>query len=215
MRYFTPHQVSDHNTAEDCWITIFHQVYDISGLIQANSGELTLPLVLHAGKDISHWFDPKTRDIHTRIDPFTNAKAPFYPNGRFLDVDLPSDSIPWWKSREYVIGSLTKKPCSIEIVNVLTQQQHELEVCWEESIEEIQDRYLEYNAHAKSYTWKHLLDDVFVPLKMSETLEQNGVVDETPLLERLGLDERAYKPVLLVYFNDDLTVQTICAELFL
>lgn len=161
--------------------------------------------------------------IHTRIDPFTNAKAPFHPNGRFLDVDLPSDSIPWWKvcasrskqadliaglkSREYVIGSLTKKPCSIEIVNVLTQQQHELEVCWEESIEEIQDRYLKYNAHAKSYTWKHLLDDVFVPLKMSETLEQNGVVDETPLLERLGLDERAYKPVLLVYFNDDLTVQ--------
>nr|CCA24613.1 cytochrome b5like protein putative [Albugo laibachii Nc14] len=207
MRYFTPRQVAEHNTAEDCWITLFHHVYDISELIQASPGALTQPLVLHAGKDISHWFDPKTRDIHTCMDPFTNSKTLFYPYGRFLHVESPVDSVPWWKRKTFIIGSLTKNPRSIGIINTLTQQQHELEICWEETIEEIQARFLKYNAHARSYTWKHLLDDVFVPLRMSETLEQNGIVDESLVLERLGLDERTYKPILLLYFNDDLTVQ--------
>lgn len=91
-------------------------------------------------------------------------------------------------------------------MNVLTQQRHALQVCCEESIEDIQTRYLAFNAHAKSYTWKYLDDDEFVPLQMNLTLEANGIVDETPLFERLDMDEHVYKPSLYIYFNDDLSV---------
>ena len=42
----------------------------------------------------------------------------------------------------------------IHVVNALTQESALLTVCAEETMREIQDRYMEYNKHAKSYTWK-------------------------------------------------------------
>jgi hypothetical protein len=44
--------------------------------------------------------------------------------------------------------------------------------CMEETIGEIRDRYVEYNQHANSYTWKALINDEFVPLDMGVTLEK-------------------------------------------
>ena len=79
-------------------------------------------------------------------------------------------------------------------------------VCDEETLEEIQDRYLEHNAHATSYTLKSLQEGEFVPLDMALTLTENGVPDEADEFERLTIDQDFYTPVLHVYFNDDLTV---------
>ncbi|KAG7397789.1 Cytochrome b5 domain-containing protein 1, partial [Phytophthora boehmeriae] len=107
---------------------------------------------------------------------------------------------------QYVVGRLTKKVRWLEIVNVLTQQQHSLEVCCEETLAEIQRRYLRVNAHAGSYTWKHLEDDEFVPLHMQQTLDENGIPDESPIFERFDMDEHQFKPILHLYFDDDLTV---------
>jgi len=44
----------------------------------------------------------------------------------------------------------------VKIVNTLTKREDVLTVCSEETIKEIRDRYLEYNAHAASYAWKKL-----------------------------------------------------------
>ena len=66
---------------------------------------------------------------------------------------------------------------------------------------EILQRYLKYNAHAASYTWKY--DGI--NLNMSKTLQQNGVNDESEEFYTLGMDEELFLPAIHVYFNDDLT----------
>jgi hypothetical protein len=45
-----------------------------------------------------------------------------------------------------------------------------LAVCAEESLAEVRSRYIKYNAHALSYTWKRLGRS----LNMELTLEENG-----------------------------------------
>jgi hypothetical protein len=44
----------------------------------------------------------------------------------------------------------------ITIMNTLTKDDETIEVASEENMNEILDRYLSYNAHAASYTWKRL-----------------------------------------------------------
>jgi hypothetical protein len=55
---------------------------------------------------------------------------------------------PWWQNdAKYCIGTLSKKTRRIQIVNVLTEQQDVLEVCSEETVNEILNRYLELNRY--------------------------------------------------------------------
>lgn len=65
----------------------------------------------------------------------------------------------------------------------------------------ILQRYLRYNSHARSYTWKH----GSVILDMSQTLGENNVPDDDHELQHLRLDPDLFPPALLLYFNDDLT----------
>jgi hypothetical protein len=76
------------------------------------------------------------------------------------------------------------------------------QVCGEETVGEIRARYLEFNAHAASYTWKRL----GAPLAMDKTLAENGVPDETDTFDALRIPTDYYYPALLLYFDDDLTV---------
>ncbi len=103
------------------------------------------------------------------------------------------------------IQQLTKKPRLIKVANMLTRTEDVINTCVEETINNIRDRYLEFNKHCGSYTWKALIDDEFVDLKMEETLESNGVIDETDKFTSLGLNDDFYIPTLHIYFNDDLT----------
>ena len=109
---------------------------------------------------------------------------------------------PWWKNEHFCVGKLSQKPRLIKIVNTLTTHDHTLEVASEETLNEIQSRYLKINNHAGSYTWKRMKK----PLDMNKTLEQNGVKDQSDELNKLGIGENAYTPTLHIYFNDDLTV---------
>jgi len=172
--------------------------------------------------------------VKTHIDEVTNLRLPYLPNGRFLHVP-PSEPVsnwrtdfgtPWWKvglimmcarvtdhvslaaqDQNFCIGNLSHKTRTIEIVNILTQQRDMLQVCFEETVHEIRERYLEYNAHCASYTWKHLQNGEFVPLDMQQTLKENGMEDESDEFERLSINQDYYTPVVHLYFNDDLTVQ--------
>jgi hypothetical protein len=68
---------------------------------------------------------------------------------------------------------------------------------------EILDRYLAYNEHAASYTWKRLGR----PLDMERRLKENDIPDDTDEFLEHGIDEDSYIPAIHLYFsNDDLTV---------
>lgn len=41
---------------------------------------------------------------------------------------------------------------------------------------------------------------------MDKTLEENGVIDDDAELDRLGIDDDGYPPVIHIYYNDDLTI---------
>jgi hypothetical protein len=177
-------------------------------------GPLVAPMVERAGQDITEWFDHLTGDVRFHVDPETSLSVPYHPQGRFMHVppkDPTSDwkndfGTPWWRDEKYFIGNLSKSTRLVRIVNVLTKQEKLLEVCAEESLAEILDRYLAWNKHAGSYTWKGLIDGEFVPLDMDKTLEENDIPDEATEFERLSIEEEFYFPILHLYFNDDLTV---------
>ncbi|THD23778.1 Cytochrome b5 domain-containing protein 1 [Fasciola hepatica] len=96
---------------------------------------------------------------------------------------------------KYFVGYLTKKPRFVRIINTLSLQEHEIEVCCEETLADILKRYLFFNAHAASYTWKYNGN----VLDMDKTLEENGILEETQDIE----DQ--FMPQIHLYYNDDLT----------
>ena len=49
-RFYTPEEVATHNSGNDCWVSIFHKVLDLSPLITANRGPLANPLIDAAGQ---------------------------------------------------------------------------------------------------------------------------------------------------------------------
>ena len=218
--FYTPDEVAMHAEPGDCWVSYLGDVYDITKVLRDNDGALVQPMLRAAGKDISHWFDEKTGDVKKWRDPVTNLESYYCPMGNFLHInpvdprsDFATDvAVPWWKDVGNRVGKLTAKIRRVRIKNVLTQQEHVLEVPQEETIKEIQERYMASNWHAASYTWKALVvvektgEKEFVTLDMDKNLEENGVPDETPEFFKLDLDEDYYIPVIHVYFNDDLTV---------
>ena len=59
-RYYTPEEVKLHCTADDCWVSFFNGVYDLTKLLADNmrdQSELCVPIAKIAGQDITHWFD--------------------------------------------------------------------------------------------------------------------------------------------------------------
>jgi hypothetical protein len=113
MRYFTSEEVASHNSSQDCWVSIFDTVYDLTPLIQENRGALCVPLIEAAGTSISHWFDEKTVDVKTFVDPERNIVVPYTPYGRFIHVPPPDPrdrtplvDLPWWKDDSYKVGKV-------------------------------------------------------------------------------------------------------------
>ncbi len=104
----------------------------------------------------------------------------------------------WWKDAQYCIGTLTKKTRKIRVKNTLTHQEHLLEVCIEETMKEILDRYTDMNANANSYEWRRL----GVSLHMNKNLEENGVPDEDEDLKQHEIDETLWYPALHIVFLD-------------
>lgn len=209
-KYFTPNEVAIHNTVDDLWVSFLGKVYDLTPLCERYQGDVLLkPIVQAAGKDISHWFDRKTKDIRTHIDPQTGCCIPYCPNGRFVHIPPPyPDSFwandfgrPWWKDDSYLVGILSKKTRNIKIINTLTSQEQVIEVCSEEIMTEILQRYLKYNAHAASYTWKYNGRN----LDMNKTLEENDIQDDDEDFYKLSMNDDTYLQSVNLYFNDDLT----------
>jgi len=149
------------------------------------------------------------KKIRVHIDRRTGCEVPFTPQGRFIHIPPPYPSAvwsndfgtPWWKDEAYCIGHLSQKTRKIRIINTLTSQEHTIELCSEEIMEEILNRFYKYNQHANSYTWKYNGKN----LDMQKTLEQNGVKDEDEEFYELNFNEEEWLPSIHLYFNDDLT----------
>ncbi|CAC5401231.1 cytochrome b5 domain-containing protein 1-like [Mytilus californianus] len=209
-KYFTPKEVAVHNTVDDLWVSFLGKVYNLTPLCEKYKGDVLLkPIIQAAGGDISHWFNPKTKDIRTHVDPQTGCEIPYCPNGRFVHIPPPyPDSNwandfgrPWWKDDSYLVGILSQKTRKVKIINTLTSQDHVIEVCSEEIMTEILERYLKYNAHAASYTWKYDSRN----LVMGSTLEENGIEDEDEEFYKLSMNDDTFLQAIHLYFNDDLT----------
>uniref|UniRef100_A0A6A7GE06 Cytochrome b5 domain-containing protein 1 n=1 Tax=Hirondellea gigas TaxID=1518452 RepID=A0A6A7GE06_9CRUS len=210
-QYFSKAEVAIHNVETDCWVSAFNRVYDVTRLVAAHKGLLTKPLIQNAGKDVSHWFDSRSYEVLTHIDQKSGLRVPYTPEGRFVHVSpgaVPTTSWnsdfekEWWKDDNYIIGRLTMKSRNVRIINTLTGQKNTIQVCLEETLGDIQNRYLPFNAHASSYSWKYLGK----PLDMLKTLAENGVQDDTAEFTRLSIQEDFYLPAIHLYFKDDLTV---------
>lgn len=221
--YLTPTEVASHSSPhDDCWVSFLGRVYNLTPLIQDNSGELIQPIADAAGKDISHWFNAKTGDVKRYMNLDTGLEQYYTPMGRFLHIPTtsPSDDfatdfeLPWWKDHEseepqYWVGMLSQRTRKIRIVNMLTKDEHTLEVCSEDTVDQIQSKYLVYNQHAASYVWKRLPNQDegkdMVVLDMAKNLDMNLMRDEADDFEELGLDDDYFVPSIHLYYKDDLT----------
>ena len=145
------------------------------------------------------------------VDAETNMLWFYCPNGRYLHVppikprsdwDMEESKTPWWHDETLNIGRLSEKTRKIRVINQLSKADDVVEVCSEETMNEILDRYLDLNEHAASYTWKRLGR----PLDMDKTMEENDIIDESEDFVELNLPEDLYIPSVHIYYNDDLTV---------
>jgi predicted heme/steroid binding protein len=136
-KYFTPNEISYHNSGKDLWVSFLGKVYDLTPYVLQNAGDVLLkPIIDSAGQDISHWFDPKTNDIRKHVDSTTGCLSYYTQHGRFSHIppEEPSSDwandfgIPWWKDNKYCIGILSKKTRFIKIINALTLQSQIIEV---------------------------------------------------------------------------------------
>lgn len=209
-KYYTPNEVAVHNTLEDLWVSFLGKVYNLTPLCEKYKGDVLLrPITMSGGKDISHWFNSKSKDIRTHTDPLTSCVIPYTPHGRFIQVPPPypdSDwandfGRPWWRDDSYCIGILSQKTRFVKVINTLTSQEQVLEVCSEETMTEILARYQLHNTHAASYTWKYDGRN----LDMEKTLQENGISDEDEEFYNLGMNNDQYLQAIHLYFNDDLT----------
>jgi len=206
--FYTPAEVASHDAASDVWISFLGQVYDVTAVVRENEGTLTQPLVRAAGTDVSHWFDATTGDLKTRIDPEAGDRRYFLPMGRFVGVPesgepaKPGEGGAWWRDGTGRVGKLSTSVRRIKLLNTLTQDEHELEVPSEETIQEILVRYLPFNAHAASYAWKCMGRQ----LDKDRTLQDNGILDERELYAKANLPDDFFVPLIHVYYTDDLTV---------
>ena len=74
-RYYTPDEVRLHNSANDCYISIFYDVYDLTKFIRENNSSIMDLLIKFAGTDIFYWFDLKTKDPKTCIFQGTSLQS--------------------------------------------------------------------------------------------------------------------------------------------
>ena len=81
-RYYTPYDVSLHNTANDLWVSFFGKVWDLTMLIQENiSSKLCEPIIKIAGKDITYWFIESKREPRRYVDISTGLESFYCPEG--------------------------------------------------------------------------------------------------------------------------------------
>jgi len=210
LPYYLKEEVAAHNLSDDCWVSKFGKVLDLTSLIKGRKDLLAQPILKFAGQDVSHWFDARTGEVKTFVHPELHIKMPYTPHGRFVHVPPPEPvtnwetdfETPWWDDPKYIKGLLAKRKRNVRVVNNLTGDDHVLDVCAEDTLDDIRNRYTRYNSHAAGYTWKFKGR----PLSMQKTLDENGIDDPVEQFSAVNIHDDPYIPALHLDFNDELTV---------
>ncbi|XP_022166454.1 cytochrome b5 domain-containing protein 1-like [Myzus persicae] len=182
--YFLPEEVWSHKTREDCWLTIYGSVKNVSGLIEefGHDGDLVNPILREAGKDVSYWFEKNGLGeiiLKTRLHPETGARVSKLPfriphQPKFEpDVDWEPEIIttPWWADDKYNVGVETVRPINVRVTNPLIKRSATIRICLEDTVRRIMERYSVYNPKIWTYKMKYLGK----PLNKNLNLSQNGV----------------------------------------
>lgn len=118
LNYIAPFEVVVHNKPYDCWVSFIGKVFNVTPVIQQYENDVCIkPLLAHAGKDISNWFDERTGEIMHYVHPVTGVLVPYCPHGRIPDIKpqvpsaswRPIEDPPWWKNEKYLRIFLSKK----------------------------------------------------------------------------------------------------------
>lgn len=190
LPFYTFNELAQHNDSTDAWICIFTYIYDITSLIKTTKGTIVYQLLSnYAGQDISLWFDEQSLEPRKCIDPYTHE----------------SFEIPFWKTKDLLIGRLTKNSRYIRLKhNFSPEQSYLLEVAEEETIGQIAKKFLKYNSHIFSYIRQYNGKK----LDFNKTLTENGIPNEELFHDQYGWrsDNDDNCPTILLYFSDDLTI---------
>ncbi|KAL0232407.1 hypothetical protein PCE1_002748 [Barthelona sp. PCE] len=209
-KFFLEEEVKAHCTSNDCWISLFGLVFDMTPLVtEATNTMEAQPILDAAGSDITHWFN-SDGNVRTCIDQMTEMEVPYTPQGRFFHCPprlpdarwVPDFEVPWWKDQRYVLGYLSTSPRKVFIVNTLTTHRHLVTVPNEETLSMILERYKKYNNEGHAYVWKYKGKR----LNMDISLKENGIEDEADNYSELNIPEEMSYPAIHLYFTDSLDV---------
>ncbi|XP_055546801.1 cytochrome b5 domain-containing protein 1 [Wyeomyia smithii] len=173
--FFLPDEVVVHNHAGSAWVIFHGNVFDITSLFEENSNlthKIYQLLLAFAGKNLSVYFkDSNTARFRISKDGF---RVPL-----FLPVKIRNKHTGklWWRDQSLLLGEITAQERKIRILNNITFKIDELVVCEEDTIAEIQRKFLCYNQNNTNYTWKTCLDltETASDLRLDKTLTENGI----------------------------------------
>lgn len=140
-------------------------------------------LIKFAGKDLSSFFNHHGEPLE-RVNQYMN-NVPVFPPAFEKESD---DNDFWWCEENYVIGKITCTERRVRIINSLTQKTVSMNVCEEDSIDKIKQKYAKlFNRNADNYVWRKISSSDPKPghLFMDKTLTQNDIPFEKH--EKLGL----------------------------
>ncbi len=209
-KYFTKADLQLNHTVDSAWVSIFRDVYDITTTIQENRRKPGIDKLLRfMGKDMSHFFDPKNKLPITKNVLLVEETGHEDPNymlhfpKKYMNTDRAENGVAWFMNNNFIIGKMSEKEVPVRIINTLTYEEDIFIVPIEENLNEICERYLKFNFHARSYTWKDIEERV---LNMSLNLVKNGIAEDFELLDYLDIPEESRPvPTIFLHFNDDLT----------
>lgn len=191
QRVILPEELRCHCSPQDCWVSVFGVVYDLTPLIALNKNELSLPLIESAGTDISSWFCRETMQPQAVARVRSDAAEVYvHPKKPFLHVpgSLGCTDTPWWRDEKYVMGLLADACVKVKLINALTRQETELSLSASLPLREtLHEQLRDTNAHADAYSCSCLGR----ALDLDKTLQQNGI-------------ELLPQPTILLHFEDDI-----------
>ncbi|EDV99126.1 cytochrome b5 domain-containing protein 1 [Drosophila grimshawi] len=207
MRYYLMDEICIHNKKEDCWIVIYRNVFDLTPMIKDRLDHWNCSmdyLVAHAGKDLTHLFH-ENGEPRTEISLSTGRPRVLFPP--ILEVAISefakTKHAMWSQDPFYHIGRVTRRPRRIRLINTLTAKVQHMNVCDEDSIYDIQEKYKQrFNHHAGSYEWRKFSNGA----KCCGVLNLNGTLDENGLTDDEDCDVELPPPSIWLYYTDDLTI---------
>jgi hypothetical protein len=149
-KYFTKKEVALHNKTEDAWLIVSGKIYNLSSVISkyGPDAEELKPLLMFAGKDVSHWFEKDTDNVKHFPPPISEKSSSKYVNYsqfvNYVDIDsgkkmpfslhgipphvLDAPKIRWWNDEKLLVGEITRKSRLVKIINAIIGNSTILEV---------------------------------------------------------------------------------------